>query len=956
MSRTPLIYNSRLIKFYAAYIGAHYPQVDLDRLFQDSQISKIQVDDPGHWFGQEHLDRFHQKIFEATGNPNISREVGRYAAFNNAAGAIKQHILGLLKTSSIYLLLPKLYPMISRGARVKTRKLAANKVEIIVTTVPGVHERPYQCENRLGIFESLATLFTAKHATINHDQCIHRGDPHCRYEVAWEGPPHLLWKRSILAGTAAELALIIAGPSLFPGGLWPVIAAAGLVGLIGLCLYAGYLERQELKRIIQSQGNVAEQHIKEVDHRYRGALLIQKIGQATSEILDLTQLAQVVVRNIENYLDFDRGLVMLADENRNRLVYAAGFGFDEVKIDLLRKTKFRLDNPEAKGIFIQVFKEQRPMLVDDVNALQPTFSLRSQAFAKQIGSKSLICLPIVYENQSLGILAVDNIKGQRQLTQSDVHLLMGVAYQTAVSIFSTLAYKKLQASEERYRGLYDSAPTPYFSISAQNAAIVNCNIAATRLLGFSRTQLIGSTWFDHFSDDAGNRARSQWIHHALQQGRPIHHEEVKLVRKDAQMVWADLSMEPYKDARGEVVEGRCVLIDTSERKKLEEKLRHAQKMEVMGTLAGGVAHDLCNILAAIVSYPDLLLMDIDSSSHLFDPLNKIRTAGMRAAAIVQDLLTLARLGVQLTEVIDFNALILEFMKSAELENLQNFHPQVQVFTDLDKELALVKGSAVHLIKTVLNIVTNAAEAMPAGGHIHIVTRNRQFDAEEAQKNREAGHYVMISIRDEGEGIAKEDIGRIFEPFFTKKVLGRSGTGLGMAIVWATVQDHRGYIDVESEPGKGTSVNLYLPATEEVISRPPVMPLIEDLKGHGETILVIDDEAEHREIASKMLTRLGYRVIALDNVHAALEQVEQEPPDLLVLDMILGTDMDGLTLYRRILSMRPDQKAVITSGYAKTYRVNQALELGAGAYIKKPYALREFAAAVRSELDRVSCLM
>jgi PAS domain S-box-containing protein len=953
MSMSP-IYNSRLLKLYVAYIADRYPQVNLDGLFRKTRISKRQVEDPGHWFSQEQVDLFHQTAAELTGNPNISREVGRYGAFNNATGAIKQHVLGLLNIASTYLLLAKIYPMFSRGANIKARKMGATKIEIIAEPVSGVQEKAYQCDNRLGLFESMSALFTAKYASVTHDRCLHRGDAHCRYEVTWEGPRHLIWARCFRVCFIALMPMLLIGPWVFPWPWWSLVGPGAAIGLIALGLYASRLEKQELKSTIQKQGNVAEEHIKEVDFRYRGALLIQNIGQATSQIRDLTQLAQVVVGNIEKFLDFDRGVLMLAGENRTRLIYAAGFGFDESKTELLQKTKFRLDNDDARGIFIQAFREQRPILVDDVDALKGTLSSRSQLFARQIGSKSLICLPLVYENQSLGILAVDNIKRQRPLTQSDVNLLMGVAYQIAVSIFSTLAYKNLQASEERYRSLYESAPTPYFSISADRATIVNCNMAATRLLGCPRSQLIGSPWFNYFSDELGQQTRSQWIRSVLEQGRSILHEEVKLIRPDGQAIWADLSMEPHRDAQGNVLEGRCVLIDMTERKRLEEKLRHAQKMEVMGTLSGGVAHDLSNILAAIVSYPDLLLMDIDADHAMYEPLNKIRAAGMRAAAIVRDLLTLARLGVQLTEVIDCNGLIREFMKSPEFENLQAYFPKVRVHVEMDEGLPAVKGSSVHLVKTLFNIVNNSAEAMPNGGDIHIVTRCRRLE-DDPLKNRHAGQYVMIAIQDDGEGIAEEDVDRIFEPFFTRKIMGRSGTGLGMAIAWATVQDHQGFIDIQSELGTGTTVFIYLPATHEVHAPPLAVPRIEEMMGRGERIVVIDDEVEHLAITAKLMTRLGYRVVTMDNAPAALAYLETHPADLVLLDMILGnSEMDGLALYQQILSLYPCQKAVITSGYAETYRVKQALELGAGAFVKKPFAIRQIAAVVRNELDRKGC--
>jgi PAS domain S-box-containing protein len=559
---------------------------------------------------------------------------------------------------------------------------------------------------------------------------------------------------------------------------------------------------------------------------------------------------------------------------------------------------------------------------------------------------------MVYESQSLGIMAVDNIKGKRQLTQSDVNLLMGVAYQTAVSIFSVMSYTKLMISEERYRSLYDNAPTPYFSIDARNGIILNCNLAAVRLLGHTRVQLLGSQWCDYFSQDADNRTRAVRIDCALKQGQPILRKEVKFVRRDGQSVWTDLSMEPFRNAAGEVVEGRCVLIDTTERKMLEQKLRHAQKMEAVGTLAGGVAHDLSNILAAIVSYPDLLLMDIEVGSPLIDPLNKIRSAGLRATVIVQDLLSLARLGLPLSEVVDFNAIVGLFMRSPELESLQIHHPKVTIFADLEENLTAIKGSTVHLLKSLMNIVNNAAEAMPDGGNIRIVTRHLEVasnDPRQQQNKAAAGRYVVVSVVDNGAGIATEDMGRIFEPFFTTKVMGRSGTGLGMAIVWATVQDHKGFIEVSSEVGTGTTIDLFFPATDEIRAPRTVTPQVENSMGHGECILIVDDEADHREIATKMLTRLGYQAVAVADAQAALAQLQQHPADLLLLDMVLDADMDGLALYRRILAIRPTQKAIIVSGFSETHRVKQALELGAGGYIKKPYALKDIAAAVSHSL-------
>ncbi|MBT8338463.1 MAG: PAS domain S-box protein, partial [Desulfatitalea sp.] len=775
MADAPLIYNSRLLKMYTAYLDVYFPDIDLDLILAEVGLSKLEIEDPGHWFDQQQIDAFYAKIVQITGNAAIARDFGRYAVATDAAGAMKQHALGLLNISSIYMLIAKLYPMLSRGAIIDARKLERNKVEITVDPKVGIAEMPYQCESRIGIFESLSTLFSAKYATIYHPECVHRGDQSCRYEISWEEPHYRKWKRFFTMGLYLSPLMILLGALLLPPTLLPMAICICLLALMGLRLRADLLEKQELTQTIQNQGNAAEDHIKEVDYRYRGALLVQRIGQATSELLDLNQLAEVVVGNIENYLDFDRGIVMLADEANRRLVYAAGFGFNEDKIDILKKTRFRLDNPDAKGVFIKVFHEQRPILVEDLNTFQDAFSDRSQRFARQLGSKSLICLPIVYENRSLGILAVDNIESKRHLTQSDMNLLMGVAYQTAVSIFSIMAYKKLQESKERYRSLYDNAPTAYLTIGVKDAVICNCNVAASRLLGHTRAKLVGSRWLDHFSGDRGNRARAQWIFEILKKGQSVHSEELKLTRSDGKSVWASLSMTSHKDPKGNVIEGRCVLIDMTERKRLAEKLRRAQKMEAMGMLAGGVAHDLSNILAAIVSYPDLLLMDIEKNNQLYDPLTKIKAAGTRAAAIVQDLLILARRGVQVMEVVDLNAIAKDYLNSPEFDSLSEHHAGIKVTTRLSSQLNAIKGSAVHISKTMMNLLNNAAEAMPHGGEIQITTYMQALTATNGIKGGKKGRFVVLSVKDNGTGIAEDDLSRIFEPFFTKKVMGRSGT-------------------------------------------------------------------------------------------------------------------------------------------------------------------------------------
>ena len=269
---------------------------------------------------------------------------------------------------------------------------------------------------------------------------------------------------------------------------------------------------------------------------------------------------------------------------------------------------------------------------------------------------------------------------------------------------------------------------------------------------------------------------------------------------------------------GQFKEILCVGIDVTERKladlerkDLQAQLQRAQKMEAIGTLAGGVAHDLNNILSGIVSYPELLLMDLEKNSPLIKPILTIQKSGEKAAAIVQDLLTLARRGVAATEVVNLNNIISEYLLSPEHEKLLMDHPDIKVERQLEANLLNILGSPVHLSKTIMNLVSNAAEAMLDGGNIIVRTENRHEDKHKnAFDDISRGDYVTITVADTGIGIPKEDIERIFEPFYTKKAMGRSGTGLGMAVVWGTVKDHRGFIDIQSEEGKGSIFSFSLP--------------------------------------------------------------------------------------------------------------------------------------------------
>jgi len=512
----------------------------------------------------------------------------------------------------------------------------------------------------------------------------------------------------------------------------------------------------------------------------------------------------------------------------------------------------------------------------------------------------------------------------------------------------------LRESEQRFRTVFHTSPDAV-NINRLTGEFIEINEGFTDLTGYLRSNVIGKS--------------SQDI-------------QIWAIPKDRKLIVSELNKYGYVDniesqfrcKNGEIKPGliSARIIDLNgenhiltitrdisrwkkveeDKKKLENQLQRAQKMEAIGTLAGGVAHNLNNILSGIVSYPDLLLMELPEDSPLVEPLTTIQKSGFKAAAIVQDLLTLARRGVSVSEVVNLNPIIIEHMNSPEFEKIKTFHPGLKIDIDLEPDLLPIAGSPVHLTKTVMNLVSNAAEAMPEGGTISISTQNRYLDNPvEGYDDIEEGDYVLLKICDTGIGISPEDKERIFEPFYTKKVMGRSGTGLGMAVVWGTIKDHNGYIDLKSTVGKGTSFALYYPVARESLTDDPASEADFEYSSQGESILIVDDVEEQRNIASLMLNKLGYCVNAVSSGEKAIEYLKSNPADLLVLDMIMDPGIDGLETYRKILEYRPGQKAIIASGFSETERVKEAQRLGAGEYVKKPYTIEKIGQAVAVELAR-----
>lgn len=514
----------------------------------------------------------------------------------------------------------------------------------------------------------------------------------------------------------------------------------------------------------------------------------------------------------------------------------------------------------------------------------------------------------------------------------------------------------LRESEKRYRLLAENMTDNLWTFDLNTMRFSYLSPSVKGIIGYSAEEATGFELGDILTPSSWDLATKTLTEELLEADR--HYDpsrfrtlEIEQYHKDGSTVWTEVSMRFIYDSDKRPVSVMGVTRDIGERKKLQDQLQKSQKMESLGLLAGGVAHDLNNVLSGIVSYPELILMNLPADSKLKKPLETMRESGLRAAAIVQDLLTIARGVATTNEALSLNDAVRAYLNSPEFTVLRQYYPGVAVKTDLDAGLFNISASQVHIRKVVMNLVSNAAEAVKKSGQITISTQNRYLDRSlNGYDEISPGEYAVLCVSDNGAGISSNDLERIFEPFYTKKKMGRSGSGLGLSVVWNVINDHKGYIDVITDEN-GTTFELYFPVTRDAILKKDLPLSVNDYKGNGEVILVIDDVQSQREISCRILDALGYKSASVSSGEEAVEYLKKSSADLLLLDMIMDPGLNGYETYKAVIKVQPGQKAIIVSGYSETDAVKKTQRLGAGKYVKKPLTIENMGLAVKAELER-----
>jgi two-component system cell cycle sensor histidine kinase/response regulator CckA len=505
----------------------------------------------------------------------------------------------------------------------------------------------------------------------------------------------------------------------------------------------------------------------------------------------------------------------------------------------------------------------------------------------------------------------------------------------------------LRESEERYRNIFEQSRDPIV-ITTREGRFIDVNQSYMDLFGYRREEIGDLNAVDTYSDP---KDRSKFQRVLERQGAVIDFE-LKLKKKNGEEIDCLLTTTVRLSDDGHILGYQGIIRDITEHKKAEEEkkrleaqLQYAQRMEAIGTLAGGIAHNFNNLLMGIKGNTSLLLLDTESESPNYEKLRKIEKLIDSGSLLTRQLLGYARKGRYEIELIDINQVLKDTSDTFAMTK-----KVITVHHELGEGVHAVKADKGQIEQILWNLYVNAADAMPTGGELFLGTANV---ADKEMKGKpykvKPGNYVLLAVRDTGTGMDKRTMERIFEPFFTTKGLSK-GTGLGLASVYGMVKSHGGYIDVDSKKGKGTTFSIYLPASQEEVSEKELYP--EKIERGKETLLLVDDEAILLEVSQEMLEMMGYTVYTAGGGKEAMEifKAHRDVIDIVILDMIMP-DMDGGETYDKLKQINPNVKVLLSSGYSIDSQASEILKRGCDGFIQKPFEITDLSRKLRDILDK-----
>ncbi len=688
----------------------------------------------------------------------------------------------------------------------------------------------------------------------------------------------------------------------------------------------------------------------ELGRQVEALRMIAKIGRKTAGITDPQELLDVELALMKTISRFNRILVFLSDSNQEVLKCEAWRGVNSSEIESLPSGGIDIKKLSDQDIFYRTFVQKESLLWQPPEAAAGPLSSTDQLLRNVLDAETFFCVPIIYENHSLGVIVVEGI-GDKPLSESDQELIKGIATQTASGILNGLSVKKLKNSEEHFRRIFNNAAAG-MALFDINGNIVKANTRFGEILGYSSNQLHGRHWqeISHPEDiditqRVAERIQSDHGRYELYEKRYLH--------RDGRAVSVLISTSLLRDEAGQLLYYISHIQDLShqkaaeaEKKEIEHRLIQSQKMEAMGTLAGGIAHDFNNLISAIMGQAELGILQIEDTGTNKGRFEGILRAAHRSKALVQQILTFSRQSDHKKQAVSIRELATEAAELLRASLPANI--TIEANFDIEKDRVLADANQIHQV--LMNLGTNAYHAMiEKGGTLTMTLENENIGASDTGDGTAShtGKHIKINIADTGTGISPEHLEKIFDPYFTTKEKGK-GTGLGLAMVHGIIKEHQGSINVRSQKGKGSVFEILLPQLEGETAADSVIP--NSIKGGVERILFVDDESILVELGTDMLRYLGYQVDAYRDPIEALELLRADPQkyDLVITDFNMPK-MDGDALAREIEVLAPDMPLILCSGYQEWQHSRSDLPTVLKAVLPKPFTTSELAVAIRKVL-------
>lgn len=576
---------------------------------------------------------------------------------------------------------------------------------------------------------------------------------------------------------------------------------------------------------------------------------------------------------------------------------------------------------------------------------EPTTEVILSQSLKEEGLESWASIPLERKGQFAGVLIIGSTKvGLFQ--EKQLNLLQAFGNQINVALQNASLFEQVRQSEQRYADLYEHSPDMYHSVN-RDGVVMGCNMTESAVMGYAKDEIIGKPLAKLYPPDKVGQVREN-LRRLFALGEEIRGVEEQMKKKDGTLIDVSVNTSLVYDVDGKPVLARMVARDTTEKKKLEHQVLHAQKIDSIGNLAGGIAHDFNNILSSILGAASMMKRKLKESDAWFPYVDIMEAASRRGAALTRQLLTFARKNSVYVRPLDMNAIVHETLRLVE----PTIPKAIQVHTELSADSVVVSGDEGQLQQALLNLCINARDAMPLGGTISISTAPVELSSVNAASiaHAQPGPYVILSVKDGGTGIPQEIQSKVFEPFFTTKEQGK-GTGLGLSVVYGVVRSHNGFITLESTVGIGTTVTIHFPRLgEEALLRRKDEPL--KIPSGKERILLVDDEKSINIVGAAMLRDLGYSV---DTVHDGLQAVDTLKKSggifsLVILDMNMPR-LGGRETFHKMKQLFPDLKILVCSGYSDGVLNDGDFMKSVAGFLQKPYTIQEMAYKVREVLDR-----